>query len=104
MTAPCPSTPPLSPHAPRHHPCPACRACPALRGAFEEALRHQYAEGHAYEETISWAKAKQALRSPSNWVLITQAIPGCLPWGMMQTYFNDYLSQVRFEDQGSRQS
>ncbi|KIZ04154.1 major facilitator superfamily MFS-1 [Monoraphidium neglectum] len=65
------------------------------RGAFEEALRHQYAEGHAYEETISWAKAKQALRSPSNWVLITQAIPGCLPWGMMQTYFNDYLSQEK---------
>jgi MFS family permease len=64
------------------------------RGAFEEALKHQYAEGIAYEETISWAKARQALRAPSNWVLILQAVPGCLPWGVIQTYMNDYLSQV----------
>ncbi|KAI8473562.1 MAG: major facilitator superfamily domain-containing protein, partial [Monoraphidium minutum] len=65
------------------------------RGAFEEALRHQYAEGVPYEETISWAKAKQALAAPSNWVLIWQAVPGCLPWGVMQTYLNDYLSQEK---------
>jgi hypothetical protein len=35
-----------------------------------------------------------ALRAPSNWVLVLQAVPGCLPWGVMQTYLNDYLSQV----------
>jgi hypothetical protein len=64
------------------------------RGAYEEALQHQYAEGRAYEETISWAKAKEALRAPSNILLIMQAVPGCLPWGVIGAYLNDYFSQV----------
>jgi hypothetical protein len=68
------------------------------RGAFEEALKHQYAEGHAYKETITWQKAKAALKSKSNMLLILQAVPGCLPWGVIGTYLNDYLSQVRFLD------
>jgi hypothetical protein len=76
-------------------PCDA-RVCPpsSCSGAFEEALQLQYAEGRAYEETISWAKAKQALRAPSNILLIMQAVPGCLPWGVIGAYLNDYFSQV----------
>jgi hypothetical protein len=79
---------------PRCAPLPPPRA--TRSGAFEEALRSQYAEGLAYTETISWAKVKAAARAPSNWILVLQAVPGCLPWGVMQTYMNDYLSQVGF--------
>ncbi|GBF91667.1 MFS transporter [Raphidocelis subcapitata] len=63
------------------------------RGAYEEALQHQLAEGGAYEETITWSKARAALRAPSNLVLILQAVPGCLPWGVIGAYLNDYFSQ-----------
>lgn len=68
---------------------------PTRRGAFEEALAAQYAEGVPYDETITWAKARGAAQAPSNWVLVLQAVPGCLPWGVLQTYLNDYLSQAR---------
>uniref|UniRef100_A0A383W382 Major facilitator superfamily (MFS) profile domain-containing protein n=1 Tax=Tetradesmus obliquus TaxID=3088 RepID=A0A383W382_TETOB len=61
------------------------------RGAYEEALRGQLAAGAAYSESISWRKVKQLLAIPSNWIIILQGLPGCLPWGVMQTYINDYL-------------
>ncbi|EFJ46143.1 hypothetical protein VOLCADRAFT_93591 [Volvox carteri f. nagariensis] len=50
------------------------------RGAFEEALRERYSEGlGAYEGSISWSKG----------------LPGSLPWGMVLTYFNDFLAQQK---------
>ncbi|KAF6255108.1 major facilitator superfamily domain-containing protein [Scenedesmus sp. NREL 46B-D3] len=70
------------------------------RGAFEEALRGQLAAGAAYSESISWRKVRRLLAIPSNWIIILQGLPGCLPWGglpgclpwgVMQTYINDYL-------------
>jgi hypothetical protein len=72
----------------------AALSAAARRGAYEEALQHQIAEGGAYEETITWSKARAALRAPSNLVLILQAVPGCLPWGVIGAYLNDYFSQV----------
>lgn len=48
-----------------------------------------------YTETLSWAKCKATLRTRSNLVLILSGIPGCLPWGVLSTYFNDFLSQVK---------
>ena len=53
------------------------------RGVCEEALQGQLADGgQAYSEKVSWAKVKRLLRSPSNWIIILQGIPGSLPWGM----------------------
>ena len=63
------------------------------RGACEDALRAQYAEGRRYDERVTWAKARRALRAKSNLLIIMQAAPGCLPWGVIGTYLNDYLSQ-----------
>eukprot|EP00878_Enallax_costatus_P035709 GHUV01039910.1.p1 GENE.GHUV01039910.1~~GHUV01039910.1.p1 ORF type:complete len:368 (+),score=86.75 GHUV01039910.1:356-1459(+) len=61
------------------------------RGAFEEALTGRLVAGEAYSETMSISKLKRLLRIPSNWIIILQGLPGCLPWGVMQTYINDYL-------------
>lgn len=41
-------------------------------GAFEEALRGQYAEGHTYSETITWPKVKRLMVIPSNMLIISQ--------------------------------
>ncbi|GLI68460.1 hypothetical protein VaNZ11_012882, partial [Volvox africanus] len=66
------------------------------RGAFEEALRERYAEGMgSYEGSISWPKVAVLLRCPSNVLVIGQGLPGSLPWGMVLTYFNDFLAQQK---------
>ncbi|GIL90022.1 hypothetical protein Vretimale_18101 [Volvox reticuliferus] len=66
------------------------------RGAFEEALRERYAEGMgSYEGSISWSKVVVLLRCPSNVLVIGQGLPGSLPWGMVLTYFNDFLAQQK---------
>jgi len=44
---------------------------------------------------MGWSKVRQLLRSPSNLLIICQGLPGCLPWGMLLTFMNDYLAQVR---------
>lgn len=56
---------------------------------------HRYAEGASYEGSISWAKLKILLRCPSNALVIAQGLPGSLPWGMVLTYFNDFMSQQK---------
>lgn len=43
-----------------------------LVGAFEEALKGAYAEGDEYKETITWAKVRQLLKVPSNWLIFIQ--------------------------------
>lgn len=53
-----------------------------------------------YSETLSWAKCKAALRARSNVLLILQGIPGCLPWGVLSTYLNDFLAQVGHGGEG----
>ncbi|GLC48102.1 hypothetical protein PLESTB_000715300 [Pleodorina starrii] len=66
------------------------------RGAFEEALRERYSEGlGSYEGSISWSKLAALLRCPSNVIVIGQGLPGSLPWGMVLTYFNDFLAQQK---------
>lgn len=46
-------------------------------------------------QVMGWSKVRQLLRSPSNLLIICQGLPGCLPWGMLLTFMNDYLAQVR---------
>ena len=38
----------------------------------------------------------QLIRTKSVLLLLLQGVPGCIPWGVVNTYLNDYLS----EDQG----
>lgn len=45
-----------------------------------------------YRETITWSKVKQLIHTPSVVLIYLQGIPGCIPWGMIYVYLNDYLS------------
>lgn len=64
------------------------------RGQTEAVLRAAHAEG-SYDERITWEKAKQVVRIPSNVLMILQGLPGSLPWGMLLVYLTDYLAQDR---------
>ena len=44
-----------------------------------------------YHEEINWVKIKQIFSSRSNRIMFLQGIPGCMPWGMILVYLNDYL-------------
>ena len=57
-------------------------------------------ENYHYKESISWAKFKRVLRTPSNLCCIGQGLPGSLPWGVILTFFNDYLVQEQHRDVG----
>jgi hypothetical protein len=46
-----------------------------------------------YDERISWAKTNKLVRIPTNILIIGQGLFGCLPWGMLLTFLNDYLAQ-----------
>jgi hypothetical protein len=55
---------------------------------FEAALEGHLASGATYEASISWPKVWRILAIRSNWIIILQGLPGCLPWGVLQTYIN----------------
>ena len=46
---------------------------------------------HSYSEEISWVKIKEIFALKSNRLMFLQGIPGCMPWGMIGVYLNDYL-------------
>lgn len=58
-------------------------------------MQEELADGGPYSEAGTLAKLKCTLRAPSNWLCICQGLPGSLPWGVVLTYLNDYLSQQR---------
>ncbi|PRW58958.1 MFS family transporter: sugar [Chlorella sorokiniana] len=65
------------------------------RGGTEAALQAQFQEHSlfAYNEQLTWRKLGRLLLIPTNMLVISQGLFGCLPWGMILTYLNDYLSQ-----------
>jgi MFS family permease len=48
-----------------------------------------------YSEKIEWRKVVQLFRTPSVLIIFMQGFPGCLPWGMIYIFLNDYLSSDR---------
>eukprot|EP00667_Euglena_gracilis_P009262 EG_transcript_9409 len=80
------------------------------RGRQEEALRSRFeahvavaAEGEsvagaapfAYQQRVTAAKALAIFAVPSNVLGFLQGVPGCIPWGVVYTYFNDFLTQEK---------
>ncbi|GAB4817048.1 hypothetical protein N2152v2_004094 [Parachlorella kessleri] len=65
------------------------------RGATEHALQQQFEDGSGfvYSERITMRKAWHMMCIPTNVLAILQGLFGCLPWGMLLTFLNDYLSQ-----------
>lgn len=48
-----------------------------------------------YEEKIDWSKIKKIFSTPSTIIIFVQGFPGCLPWGMIFVFLNDYFSEER---------
>jgi len=63
------------------------------RGSAEEALQGNDASGEEYQEHMSCSKLAPLLRTPTNLLMILQGLPGCLPWGLLVVYLNDFLVQ-----------
>lgn len=48
-----------------------------------------------YSEKLEWKKVVQLFKTPSVLIILCQGLPGCLPWGMIFVFLNDYLSSDR---------
>jgi predicted MFS family arabinose efflux permease len=48
-----------------------------------------------YSERIDWKKLGIIVTTPSAVIIFLQGLPGCVPWGMIYTFLNDYFSEDR---------
>jgi len=48
-----------------------------------------------YNETIDCKKIRKLFRTKSVLLIYCQGLPGCLPWGMIYVFLNNYLSEDR---------
>lgn len=48
-----------------------------------------------YSEKLDWQKVVHLFRTPSVLIIFLQGFPGCLPWGMIFVFLNDYLASDR---------
>lgn len=62
------------------------------RGATEEALRAHIEAGFVYEERIRLSDLPKLLRVRTNLLILLQALPGTVPWGVFFVYLNDYYA------------
>ncbi|KAL7534069.1 hypothetical protein ACHAXR_005618 [Thalassiosira sp. AJA248-18] len=60
-----------------------CRFFPRLANYYQESI-------HPHTQTL-----KTLLQCPSVLLAVFQGAPGCVPWGIINTYLNDYLSSDR---------
>eukprot|EP00744_Colponema_vietnamica_P015056 GILI01021086.1.p1 GENE.GILI01021086.1~~GILI01021086.1.p1 ORF type:complete len:496 (-),score=67.72 GILI01021086.1:23-1510(-) len=64
-----------------------------LRGQSEEALKELYNSNMQYEEKLNFKDFLHIFTIKTNIVIILQALPCTLPWGVMYVYFNDFMVQ-----------
>jgi predicted MFS family arabinose efflux permease len=62
------------------------------RGGHEAALKEYLAAGHVYEERIRLRDLPLLLRVRTNLLILLQALPGTVPWGVFFVYLNDYYA------------
>ena len=69
------------------------------RGRYEAALKGRYEGGGGggwqYRAPVTGRKVRELFTIPSNLLGFVQGIPGCVPWGVIISYFNDYLAQEK---------
>lgn len=63
----------------------------STEAAFQEKMRQDIE--FSYQGQFSREKFVALLRIRTNLLAIGQGLPGCLPWGMLLTFLNDYLAQ-----------
>jgi predicted MFS family arabinose efflux permease len=62
------------------------------RGGQEPALAGVGHSAPEYRERIEWRKVRHIFRIRTNLLAFAQGVPGCVPWGVMNTYFTDYMA------------
>lgn len=62
------------------------------RGQHEAGLQELFAAGHDYKERIRLADLPQLLRVRTNVLILLQALPGTVPWGVFFVYLNDFYA------------
>ena len=63
-------------------------------GALSGSSRTESAQ-REYRAELSWDKMVGLASIKTNVYAIGQGLPGCLPWGMLLTFLNDYLAQEK---------
>jgi MFS family permease len=69
------------------------------RGRHEEALQSRYqaaavsGDPFVYRQSMTWTKARAVFGIPTNVLGFLQGLPGCVPWGVIVAYLNDYMAQ-----------
>ena len=67
-----------------------------LRGGKEKALQGVFQSGNKYDRQLTMQGFVDAMRkNASNWILLWQGFLTSLPWGIVFTFLNDYLSQEK---------
>ena len=74
----------------------ACTVSDPRRGEEEKAIKDVIERGGGngkleYKERINRSKLVDIFRVWTNVIVFVQGIPGCVPWGVVFTYFNDFL-------------
>lgn len=62
------------------------------RGQHEEGLHDLLASGKAYEERLRLRDLPQLFAVKTNLLILLQALPGTVPWGVFFVYLNDYYA------------
>lgn len=62
------------------------------RGQHEAGLQELFAAGQTYEEHIRLSDLPRLLRVRTNLLVLLQALPGTVPWGVFFVYLNDFYS------------
>jgi Major Facilitator Superfamily len=61
----------------------------------ESSQEFQMAAGKSLGCQERWTSFKELLSTPTVILALLQGAPGCVPWGIVNTYLNDFLSQNR---------
>jgi MFS family permease len=62
------------------------------RGQHEAGLQALFESGQTYQESIKLSDLPQLLRVRTNLLILLQAIPGTVPWGVFFVYLNDFYA------------
>lgn len=66
---------------------------PSVCKLTSQAVRDAQADTRTrYVESISWCKVRALLHTHTVALCYLQGVPGCMPWGMVYVFLNDYLS------------
>jgi predicted MFS family arabinose efflux permease len=69
-----------------------CTTSEPPRGMCEDSLKGKRSP---YEGRITLLKITRVFYKRCNLLVFAQGFPGCIPWGVMNAFFTDYLSQQK---------